>query len=102
MDSALFLKYKIADYLLNKAVSRINPCYEIATLFCKELNKTAGQKYISKSGRKGKTKFYTEQLVLKELKAINKDEGVMFGFYNDCLKSSLGFRFYYCAKLKNK
>lgn len=102
MDIKLFEKYTIASTLTTKAVQRINPCYEIAKLFVTELNKTAGQPYVTKIGKKGKTKFYTEQLVLKELIAISKDEGAMFGFYNDCLKSSIGFRFYYSAKLKNK
>ena len=102
MDSALFLKYQLGTSLIDKAVQRVNPCYEVATLFVTELNKTAVQPYISKSGKKGKTKFYTEQLVLKELQAINTDVHTMTAFFHDCEKSSIGFRFYYNAKLKNK
>jgi hypothetical protein len=100
MDSALFLKYKTASNLTTKAVQRVNPCYEIAKLFVIELNKTAGQEYVTKAGKKGKTKTYTELMVMSDLKAINKEPHTMHAFYEDCIKSNLGFRFYYCAKLK--
>lgn len=96
MDAALFQKYTLAP-LTEK---RVNPPYEVAKLFVIELNKTAGQPYITKEGKKGKTKTYNELMVMRDLKAINKDEVMMFAFYNDCLKASIGFRFYYCAKLK--
>jgi hypothetical protein len=101
MDSALFLKYQLGNNLVTKAVERINPCYEIAKLFCEELNKTAGQSYTNKkTGKKGKLKSYTEVMVLNDLKAINKDVHAMNSFLFDCQKSELGFRRYFCWKLK--
>lgn len=100
LEATLFQKYQKLDNLTTKAVERLNPCYEIASLFVKELNKTAGQPYTTKTGKKGKTKTYTETMVLSELKAINKDPHTMNAFYEDCLKSSIGFRRYYCWKLK--
>jgi len=100
LEATLFTKYQKLDTLTTKAVERVRPCYEIAKLFVVELNKTAGQPYVTKSGKKGKTKTYTETMVLSDLKAINKEPHTMNAFYEDCLKSSLGFRFYYCAKLK--
>lgn len=102
MDAALFLKYKVADALTTKCVERINPCYEIAKLFVTELNKTAGQPYTTKDGKKGKTIFYTEILVMKDLKKLKMSDDVhkATGFYSECEKNSLGFRFYYKCQLK--
>lgn len=100
MDIALFSRYQLGTQLIDKAVQRINPCYEIAKLFVIELNKTAGQEYVTKSGKKGKTKTYTELMVLNDLKAINKQPEVMTAFLADCEKSKIGFRRYYCWKIK--
>lgn len=100
MELNLFTRYQHLDTLTTKAVDRLRPCYEIAKLFVIELNKTAGQPYVTKTGKKGKTKTYTEVMVLADLKAINKEPATMNAFYEDCLKSSLGFRRYYCWKLK--
>lgn len=101
MDSALFLKYKVADALTTKAVERINPCYEIAKLFVIELNKTAGQEYINKkTGKKGKLKAYTEVMVLNDLKAINKNVDLMNAFLHDCENAKIPFRQFYSWKLK--
>lgn len=100
MQADLFTRYQHLDTLTTKAVERVRPCYEIAKLFVVELNKTAGKPYVTKTGKKGKTKIYTELMVLADLKAINKDPVTMNAFYEDCLKSSIGFRFYYCSKLK--
>lgn len=76
-----------------------------------ELNKTAGQAYVTKEGKKGVSKVYTEPMVLKGLKKLGLtklnekgvevvDENKANGFFAECEKSSIGFRFYYCAKLK--
>lgn len=102
MDSALFLKYQVASSLTTKCVERINPCYEIAKLFVIELNKTAGQSYVTKTGKKGMTIFYNEILVLKDLKKLKMSDDVhkANGFFEECQKSSLGFRFYYKCQLK--
>lgn len=100
MELSLFSKYQHLDTLTTKAVDRLRPCYEIAKLFVIELNKTAGQPYVTKTGKKGKAKTYTETMVLSDLKAINKDPVTMNAFYEDCLKSSLGFRRYYSWKIK--
>lgn len=102
MELSLFSKYITASELTTKAVTRINPCYEIAKLFVIELNKTAGVPYVTKQGKKGKTKVYTATMVMSDLKAINKEVHTMNAFLADCQKSELGFRFYYCSKLKNK
>lgn len=100
MELTLFSKYQHLDTLTTKAVDRLRPCYEIAKLFVIELNKTAGQPYVTKTGKKGRTKTYTEVMVLADLKAINKDPVTMNAFYEDCLKSSIGFRRYYSWKIK--
>ena len=101
MDSALFLKYKVADALTTLAISRINPCYEIAKLFVIELNKTAGQEYTNKkTGKKGKLKAYTEVMVLNDLKAINKNVDLMNAFLYDCENAKIPFRQFYSWKLK--
>lgn len=95
-------KYKQLCNLTTKAVERINPCYEVASLFVKELNKTAGVPYITKSGKKGKSIFYNEILVLKDLKKLKISDDVhkANGFFAECQKSSLGFRYYYKCVLK--
>lgn len=100
MQADLFTRFQHLDTLTTVAVDRLRPCYEIAKLFVVELNKTAGQPYTTKTGKKGRTKTYTEVMVLADLKAINTQPHTMNAFYEDCLKSSIGFRFYYCAKLK--
>lgn len=99
MELHLFDKYQLAT-TTKLEQQRINPCYEIANLFVKELNKTAGKTYVTREGKKGKTKTYTEIMVLRDLKAINKDVHAMTAFLADCEKSSLGFRMYYNCKLK--
>lgn len=96
-------KYKRLCELTTKAVEKINPCYEVASLFVKELNKTAGQTFVNKiTGKKGKTIFYDEILVMKDLKklGISNDVHNAMGFYSECEKSNIGFRFYYKCKLK--
>lgn len=102
MDSALFLKYQVASSLTTKAVERINPCYEVAKLFVIELNKTAGQEYTTKAGKKGKSIFYTEILVMKDLKKLKMSDDVhkANSFFSECEKSNIGFRRYYCWRLK--
>ena len=91
----------------------IRPYFEIAKLFVNELNKTAGQPYTTKQGKKGKTKVYTESMVMKDLKKLGLtsknsqgkdvvDVHKSNGFFGECEKSSLGFRFYYMCKLKQK
>ena len=102
MDLSLFDRYQYASNLTTLAVTRINPCYEIAKLFCEELNKTAGQEYVTKAGKKGKTIFYTEILVMKDLKKLKMSDDVhkANGFFAQCEKSSLGFRYFYKCKLK--
>jgi len=100
MQADLFTRYQHLDTLTTKAVDRLRPCYEIAKLFVIELNKTAGQPYVTKTGKKGRTKTYTEVMVLADLKAINKEPHTMNAFYEDCLKSPLGFRRYYSWKIK--
>lgn len=91
----------------------IRPYFEIAKLFVEELNKTAGQPYITKDGKKGKTSTYTEPMVMKDLKKLGltskNSEGKEVvdvhksnGFFGECEKSNLGFRFYYKCKLKQK
>lgn len=97
MELSLFNKYQLPT-----KYTRVNAPYEVAKLFVIELNKTAGQEYVTKSGKKGKTKFYTEIMVMNVLKAINKDEGTMMAFFSDCERSEIGFRRYYCWKLKTK
>lgn len=111
MQADLFTRYQHLDTLTTKAVDRIRPCYEIAKLFVTELNKTAGQPYVTKTGKKGKAKTYTETMVLADLKKLKLtkkneqgkevvDEHKATGFLTECEKSSIGFRFYYCSKLK--
>lgn len=100
MDSALFTKYQLASYLTTLAASRVNSCYEIAKLFVTELNKTAGQEYVTKAGKKGKLKVYTEVMVLNDLKAINKNPNLMCAFLHDCENAKIPFRQYYSWKLK--
>ena len=111
LEATLFTKYQKLDTLTTKAVDRLRPCYEIAKLFVVELNKTAGQPYVTKTGKKGKSKTYTETMVLKDLKKLkltkknqeNKevvDEHKATGFLTECEKSSIGFRFYYQCKVK--
>ena len=56
LEATLFTKYQKLDTLTTKAVDRLRPCYEIAKLFVVELNKTAGQPYVTKTGKKGKSK----------------------------------------------
>lgn len=95
-------RFNLASSITTLAVTRINPCYEIAKLFVTELNKTAGQEYVTKAGKKGKSIFYTEILVMKDLKKLKISDDVhkANGFYSECEKSSLGFRFYYKCQLK--
>lgn len=95
-------KYRQASLLTTVAVTRINPCYEIAKCFVTELNKTAGQPYITKTGKKGKSIFYTELLVMKDLKKLKMSDDVhkANAFFADCQKSKLGFRYYFKCKLK--
>lgn len=100
MQADLFTRYQHLDTLTTVAVDRLRPCYEIAKLFVVELNKTAGQPYTTKTGKKGKTKTYTEVMVLADLKAINTQPEVMTAFLSDCEKSTLGFRRYYSWKIK--
>jgi len=100
MDTSYFSKYQHLDTLTTVAVDRLRPCYEIAKLFVVELNKTAGQPYTTKAGKKGKTKTYTEVMVLADLRAINTQPEVMTAFLSDCEKSTLGFRRYYSWKIK--
>lgn len=102
MELTLFSKYQHLDTLTTKAVDRLRPCYEIAKLFVVELNKTAGQPYVTKAGKKGVSIFYDEILVMKDLKklGISTDVHKANGFLEECLKSKLGFRFYYKCKLK--
>lgn len=98
MDAALFSKYTLTS-LTEK---RVNPPYEVAKLFVIELNKTAGQPYVTKTGKKGVSIFYTEVLVMKDLKklGISTDVHKANGFFEECMKSKLGFRFYYKCQLK--
>ncbi len=100
MDTSYFSKYQHLDTLTTVAVDRLRPCYEIAKLFVVELNKTAGQPYVTKAGKKGRTKTYTEVMVLADLRAINTQPEVMTAFLSDCEKSTLGFRRYYSWKIK--
>lgn len=114
MDQSLFTKYKFASKLTTTAVQRINPCYEIAKLFCEELNKTAGQEYVTKAGKKGISDTYENTRVQAELKKIglttvkivdDKEKVVLCehkcnGFFAQCEASSIGFNMYYGWKLK--
>lgn len=100
LSQAYLDKYKLASNLTTLAVTRINPCYEIAKLFVIELNKTAGQEYVTKTGKKGKLKAYTEVMVLNDLKAINKDVDLMNAFLYDCENAKIPFRQFYSWKLK--
>lgn len=88
--------------LPKKVESRLVPVFEMARLFVDELNKTAGQPYTTKQGKKGKSIFYTEILVMKDLKklGISKDVHKVSGFFGECEKSNLGFRFYYKCQIK--
>jgi len=96
MDAALFSKYTLTP-LTEK---RVNPPYEVAKLFVIELNKTAGQPYVTKEGKKGKVSSYSETRVMKDLKKLRiADVHKANGFFEECLKASIGFRFYYCSKL---
>lgn len=102
MQADLFTRYQHLDTLTTVAVDRLRPCYEIAKLFTIELNKTAGQPYVTKDGKKGVSIFYTEVLVMKDLKklGISTDVHKANGFFEECMKSKLGFRFYYKCQLK--
>jgi hypothetical protein len=81
---------------------KVNDCYEIATLFAIELNKTAGVTYITKLGKKGVSASYTPTRVLKDMKKIKISQDVhkMNGLLSECLKSEIGFRRYYLWKVK--
>ena len=97
MDISLFSKYQV-----KVEVSKINPCFEIAKLFVVELNKQAGIPYITKEGKKGKSKKYNEIMVLKDMKKLKISNNVhaMNSFLFQCEKSEIGFRRYYSWKLK--
>lgn len=114
MDSALFLKYQLGTSLVTKCVQRVNPCYEVASLFCRELNKTAGQEYTKKDGTKAIADTYEITRVQSELKKIELTvvkvvdgkkkivlcEHKCTGFLAECQKSSIGFNRFYGWKLK--
>ncbi len=96
-----FKKYELVE---KPTLRPLVPVFEMARLFVTELNKTAGQSYTTKQGKKGKSIFYTEILVMKDLKklGISKDVHKVNGLFGECEKSNLGFRFYYKCKLKQK